>query len=218
MKIGIVGAGNIGTALTHLLTAKGHDVAVANSRDPETLSDLARQSGARAVTAVEAPRGAELVIVTIPEKSVMDLPDDLLDQTAPGAIVVDTGNYYAARDGRIDAIEEGTTESRWVSDRLGRPVIKAFNTIQARHLLERGTPRGTGGRIALPVAGDDAEAKATVMALIDDLGFDPVDAGALDQSWRQEPGTPVYGADRDAEGVRTALAAATPGRAPEQGA
>ncbi len=215
MKIGIVGAGNIGTALTHLLTARGHDVAVANSRDPETLADLVRLTGARAVRAAEAPANAQLVIVTIPEKNVDDLPDDLLAHTAPGAVVVDTGNYYPSRDGRIDAIEDGRTESSWVADRLGHTVIKAFNNIQAEHLLKNGTPAGTGGRIALPIAGDDAAAKALVMELVDDLGFDPVDAGGLEQSWRQQPGTPVYGTDRDADGVRTALAAAVPGRAPE---
>ena len=216
MKIGIVGAGNIGTALTHLFTARGHDVAVANSRDPETLSELARTSGARTVTAAEAPRGAELVVVTIPEKSVPDLPDDLLAHTAPGAIVVDTGNYYPQqRDGRIDAIEDGQTESAWVAAQLGRPVIKAFNNIQAEHLLKNGVPAGSPGRIALPVAGDDPAAKATVIALIDDIGFDAVDAGTLGDSWRQQPGTAVYGTDLDADGVRTALASVVPGRAPE---
>jgi 8-hydroxy-5-deazaflavin:NADPH oxidoreductase len=216
VKIGIVGAGNIGTALTHLFTARGHDVAVANSRDPETLADLVRLTGARAVRAAEAPAGAQLVIITIPEKNVVDLPDDLLAHTAPGAVVVDTGNYYPqGRDGRIDAIEDGRTESGWVADQLGHTVIKAFNNIQAEHLLKNGTPAGTGGRIALPIAGDDAAAKALVMELVDDIGFDPVDAGGLDQSWRQQPGTAVYATDLDAEGVRTALAAAVPGRSPE---
>ena len=216
MKIGIVGAGNIGGALTRRLTALGHDVAVANSRDPQTLDDLVRETGVRAVTAAEAPRGANLVIVTIPQKSVPDLPADLLAQTAPGAVVVDTGNYYPqGRDGRIDAIEDGQPESRWVEQHLGHAVIKAFNNIQAPHLQAYGTPAGSAGRIALPVAGDDAAAKATVLALVEELGFDAVDAGGLDQSWRQQPGTPVYGTDGDAEGVRTALAAATPGRAPE---
>ena len=216
MKIGIVGAGNIGTALTHVLTALGHDVAVANSRDPETLGELVRQTGARAVTAAEAPRGAQLVVVTVPQKNVPDLPADLLASVAPDAVVVDTGNYYPQqRDGRIDAIEDGEPESRWTEKLLGHAVVKAFNNIQAPHLLAHGTPAGTGGRIALPIAGDQADAKATVMALVDQMGFDPVDAGSIAQSWRQQPGTPVYGTDKNAEGVRVALAAATPGRAPE---
>jgi predicted dinucleotide-binding enzyme len=208
MRIGIIGAGNIGTALTRRLRQLGHEVTVANSRDPETLADLVRETGARAATAAEAPRGAELVVVTIPEKAVPELPAGLFDEAAPGAVVVDTGNYYPGRDGRIDAIEDGTTESRWVAQQLGRPVVKAFNTIQAAHLEGHGRPPGSPGRIGLPVAGDDAAAKRIVLDLVDALGFDPVDAGGLDDSWRQQPGTPVYGADRDAEGTRTALAAA----------
>jgi hypothetical protein len=130
--------------------------------------------------------------------------------------VIDTGNYYPReRDGRIDGIEAGMTESRWVEQQLGRPVIKAFNNIYAQHLLERGRPAGAPGRIALPVAGDDQHAKETVMRLVDQLGFDPIDAGGLDESWRQQPGTPVYAADFDAEGVRRALAQASKERAPK---
>src|SRR5207247_10963178 len=130
--------------------------------------------------------------------------------------VVDTGNYDTQqRDGRIDGIEEGTTESRWVSKQLGRPVLKAFNNIYAEHLLKKGQPAGTPGRIALPVAGDDERAKAIVLKLVDELGFDGVDAGGLDESWRQQPGTPVYAADFDAEGRREGLANASKGRTPE---
>lgn len=215
MRIGIIGAGNIGATLTRRLAALGHDVAVANSRGPETLAGLAEETGARAVGVAEAADGAEVVIVAIPEARIPDLPPGVVDGAAPGAIVVDTGNYYPKRDGRIAPIEDGTTESRWVSEQLGRPVIKAFNTIQAAHLLEEGRPAGTPGRIALPVAGDDPDAKAVVMRLVDELGFDPVDAGGIDESWRQQPGTPVYAADRDAEGVRAGLAAASPERTAE---
>ncbi len=103
-------------------------------------------------------------------------------------------------------------ESRWVSNQLGRPVIKAFNNIQAQHLRDMGEPKGTRGRISLPVSGDDQAAKAVVLQLVDDLGFDPVDAGGLDESWRQQPGTPVYAADLDLEGVREALTRASPKR------
>jgi predicted dinucleotide-binding enzyme len=128
-------------------------------------------------------------------------------------VVVDTGNYYPQqRDGRIDEIEDGTTESRWVSRQLGRPVVKVFNNIYARHLLERGRRSGDPKRIALPVAGDDPRAKEIVMRLLDQLGFDGVDAGGLDESWRQQPGTPVYGTDLEAEGVRKALKEARPER------
>src|SRR5581483_9226099 len=128
----------------------------------------------------------------------------------------DTGNYYPRqRDGRIAAIKAGLAESAWVAQQLGRPVIKAFNNIYAQHLLERGQPARTPGRIALPVAGDEAAAKAVVLRLVDELGFDGVDAGGLDESWRQQPGTPVYTADLDAEGVRRALAAASRERTPQ---
>ena len=211
MQIGILGAGNIGATLTRRLTALGHQVAVANSRGPETLSELAAETGATAVGAGEVANGADLVIVTIPQKAIPLLPDGILD-AAPGAPIVDTGNYYPARDGHIDAIESGVAESRWVSEQLGRPVVKAFNTIVAQHLLELGKTSGSPDRIALPVAGDDPAAKRTVMELVDALGFDPVDAGTIDGSWRQQPGTPVYGADLTAADAVRALAEAEPRR------
>jgi predicted dinucleotide-binding enzyme len=216
MKIGIIGAGQIGSTLTRRLTGLGHQVLVANSRGPETLSDLAAETGATAVSVPEAVRGADLVVVTIPEKNIPSLPAGLFADTPEDVVVVDTGNYYPRqRDGRIEAIEAGLPESRWVAQQLGRRVVKAFNNIYARHLLELGRPKGAAGRIALPVAGDDAAAKAIVLKLVDELGFDGVDAGGLDESWRQQPGTPVYAKDFDAEGVRGALSEAKKDRTPE---
>ncbi len=216
MKIGIVGAGQIGGTLTRRFTALGHEVFVANSRGPETLSALAAETGATAVSVREAVRGVDLVVVTIPEKNIPNLPAGLFAGTEEWVVVVDTGNYYPRqRDGRIEAIEAGMPESRWVEQQLSRPVVKAFNNIYARHLLELGRPAGTPGRIALPVAGDNEAAKAIVLRLIDELGFDGVDAGGLDESWRQQPNTPVYTKDFDAAGVRRAVAAATRDRAPE---
>jgi predicted dinucleotide-binding enzyme len=206
MKIGIIGAGHIGGTLARRLAALGHDVSLANSRGPETLAGLTKEIGARAVTVEEAARAGAVVIVSIPMKSVPKLPRNLFEGVPADVVVVDTGNYYPEqRDGRIDPIESGVTESRWVADQLGRPVVKAFNNIYAKHLLERGKPRGAPGRIALPVAGDDPRAREVVIRLLDELGFDGVDAGTLDQSWRQQPGTPVYGTDRDAAGVRRGL-------------
>ena len=216
MKIGIIGAGNIGGTLTRRLSALGHDVSVANSRGPETLTELAAETGATAVPVTEAADGAELIVVTIPQRNVSDPPAGLFGRAAEGAVVVDTGNYYPReRDGRIDPIEEGTPESRWVEGKLGRPVVKAFNNIYAQHLLESGRPAGAPDRIALPVAGDDDAAKSTVMQLIEELGFDAVDAGGLDTSWRQQPGTPVYTKDLDADGLRRALADAGRERTPQ---
>jgi 8-hydroxy-5-deazaflavin:NADPH oxidoreductase len=215
MKIGIIGAGNIGGTLARRLTALGHKVCVANSRGPQTLARLAKETGATAVTVADAPRGAELVIVSIPEKNIPSLPASLFTGTPADVVVIDTGNYYPQqRDGRIDAIEAGTAESRWVAQQLGRPVVKAFNNIYAQHLHDLGKPAGTPGRIALPIAGDDA-AKDIVLRLIDELGFDGVDSGVLDESWRQQPGTPVYGTDLDAAGVRRALSEANRERTPE---
>jgi hypothetical protein len=216
MKIGIIGAGQIGGTLTRRLTQLGHEVYVANSRGPASLADLARQTGAKPVSVREAARAGEVVVVTIPEGKIRDLPKDLFAGVPDDVVVIDTGNYYPReRDGRIGEIEAGMTESRWVANQLGRPVVKAFNNIYAKHLLERGSPAGSPGRIALPVAGDDKHAKETVMRLIDELGFDAVDAGGLDESWRQQPGTPVYATDFDAEGVRRALAQASKERKPK---
>jgi predicted dinucleotide-binding enzyme len=216
MKIGIIGAGQIGSTLTRRLTALGHEVFVANSRGPATLADLAKETGAKAVSAGEAAHSGEVVVITIPEAKVRDLPKNLFNGVGNDVVIIDTGNYYPReRDGRIDEIEAGTTESRWVEHQLGRPVIKAFNNIYAKHLLELGRPSGSSGRIALPVAGDDAKAKGIVLRLVDELGFDGVDAGVLDVSWRQQPGTPVYATDLDADGVRRALAAATSTRTPQ---
>ena len=215
MKIGIIGAGNIGGTLTRRLRELGHEVYVANSRGPHTLRDLERETGAKAVTAEEAARSGEIVVVAIPEGAVPRLPKGLFDGVPEDVAVVDTGNYYPTRDGEIRGIEQGMPESVWVSRMLGRPVIKAFNTIPARSLATKGKPHGTPGRVAIPVAGDDPRAKKKVMALIDELGFDPIDAGPLAESWRQQPGSPVYVQDFDAERAREALARATPERKPE---
>ncbi|MFC9844759.1 NADPH-dependent F420 reductase [Streptomyces sp. NPDC060223] len=214
MKIGIIGAGNIGGNLTRRLTTLGHDVSVANSRGPETLAALAEETGATAVKVEDAARGAEIVVITIPVKAVPDLPSGLLDEAADGVTVIDTGNYYPQqRDGRIAAIEDdGLTESRWTAQQIGHPVIKAFNGIYAQNLLDLPRPAGAADRIALPVAGDDETAKRVVRALIDELGFDTVDAGGLDDSWRQQPGTPVYGLAEDTAAVTKALADASPER------
>ncbi|MEU8584286.1 NADPH-dependent F420 reductase [Streptomyces abikoensis] len=213
MKIGIIGAGNIGGNLTRRLTALGHEVSVANSRGPHTLTELAEETGATPVTVTEAARGAEVVVVTVPLKAVPDLPSGLFDGAAEGFAVIDTNNYYPKeRDGLIAAIEDGLTESRWVERQLGHPVIKAFNGTYAQDILDAPRPEGDPERLALPVAGDDEAAKRTVRALIGELGFDTVDAGGIDDSWRQQPDTPVYGLRAGVEAVTKALAEASPER------
>jgi len=154
---------------------------------------LAAEIGATPVSVVDAAQAGEIVILAIPTKAVADLPRGLFANVPGSVVVVDTGNYYPElRDGRIDAIDRGMLDSQWVAQQLGRPVIKAFNNIYAKSLLEKGVPKGTTGRIALSVAGDPSDARSAVLRLVDDLGFDPVDGGGLDDSWRQQPGTPAY--------------------------
>ncbi|KQQ40069.1 NADP oxidoreductase [Duganella sp. Leaf126] len=204
MNIGIIGAGHIGSALATRLVSLGHSVSIANSRGPDTLKDVARDTGARPVTAEEAARHGEIVVVTIPLKNIPKLPKDLFADVAADVPVIDTSNYYPIlRDGHMPELEHGDlTESEWVQQHLGRPVIKVFNNIFAEHIKTKGLPKGTAGRIALPVSGDDSAAKQKVMALVDELGFDPVDNGTLHESWRQQPGTPGYGADLSADKLR----------------
>jgi predicted dinucleotide-binding enzyme len=215
MKIGIIGAGHIGGTLTRRLAELGHDVVVANSRGPETLQDLARTTGATAVDVSAAAQDRELVVVTIPLKAVPDLPQGLLDGAAPNVAVVDTCNYYPQRDGRIAEIEGGETESEWVARQIGHTVVKAFNNIAAQHLAEHGREAEDPARFALPVAGDDLTAKSTVVQLIEDLGFDAVDAGPLSESWRQQPGTAAYGTDLKREDLERAIREQQPGRPAE---
>lgn len=214
MKIAIIGAGNIGGNLARRLTTLGYEVSIANSRGPQTLEELAAETGATPKKAAEVARGAELVIVTIPQKNIPELPAGILDESTPNAVIVDTGNYYPSRDGYIEQIEAGLPESRWVEQHLKRPIIKAFNGISAKNLLERGLPAGTPGRLALPVAGDDPHAKAVALQLIEALGFDAIDAGGLDESWRQQPGTPSYREHNEAS-LRQALSEASPERSAE---
>jgi len=216
MRIGIIGAGDMGRTLARHLVRLGHDVSIANSRGPESLIPLATEIGAAPVSAVDAANAADIVILAIPTKAILDLPQTLFANVPSRVVVIDIGNYHPQlRDGRIDAIESGMLDSQWVAQRIGRPVIKAFNSILATSLLEKGVPKGMDGRIALPVAGDRLEAKAAVLRLVDDLGFDPVDAGDLDNSWRQQPGTPAYCRDLDAAALRRALAEADRSRIAE---
>ena len=208
MNIGIIGAGHIGSALAVRLGQLGHSVFIANSRGPETLGDVARRTGAKPVTARDAARHGEIIVVTIPLKNIPDLPKGLFSGVAADVPVIDTSNYYPLlRDGHVPELETGDlTESEWVQQHLGRPVVKVFNNIYADHLRHKGLPAGTPGRIALPLAGDDAASKQKVMRLVEELGFDAVDDGSLHDSWRQQPGTPSYGADLPAEKLREHLA------------
>lgn len=207
MKIGIIGAGQIGATLARKFAAIGHQVKIANSRGPGTLVDVASQTGAIAMETIDVVRDVDVVVIAIPEVNIEQLPKDLFDDTPPNTIVIDTGNYFPTLHGRrIDDIESGLTESNWVSQQIGRPVIKVFNSISAPSLAVEG--RDPSQRIALPIAGDDSRAKATVVDLVEAIGFDAIDAGGLDESWRQQPGTPAFCADLEIARLRTALGSA----------
>ena len=216
MRVGVIGAGSMGGILARHLAKLGHQVSIANSRGPESLTALAAEIGATPVSVIDAATAGEFVIIAIPTKAVADLPRALFANVPSSVIVIDIGNYHPElRDGRIDAIDRGMLDSQWVAQQIGRPVMKAFNNIFAKSLLEKGVPRGTKGRIALSVAGDSLDAKAAVLRLVDDLGFDPVDGGDLDNSWRQQPGTPAYCQDLEATALRRALTEADRSRIAE---
>ena len=206
--LGFVGAGHIGSQLARLAVANGYDVVLSNSRGPDTLKDLVAELGphARAATPVEAATAADIVVVTVPLKSYRSVPVDPLK----GKIVIDTNNYYPQRDGRIPELDnESTTTAELLQAHLPESrVVKAFNHIYAAELTMHGQPAGARNRRALAIAGDDAAAKATVARLIDQFGFDVVDAGPLAEGWRIQRDTPGYGPRRTADELRRDLAAA----------
>lgn len=216
MKIGIIGAGSIGATLARKFSAAGHQVSLANSRGPESIRKIAKEANATAATLADVARGADVLVVSIPERAIPQLPKDLFANLPSHAVVIDTGNYYPGmRDEPVAAIEGGMPESQWVAAQLRRPVVKAFNSILAHSLATKGQAAGSPGRIALPVAGDDADAKKIVIGLVEDAGFEGVDAGMLDESWRQQPGTPAYCTDiAGSVALKDALARAVKDKAP----
>ena len=206
--IGLIGAGHIGSQLARLAVAHDYNVVISNSRGPETLSGLVAELGpkARAATALEAATAGDIVVVTVPLKNYRSVPVEPLK----GKVVIDTNNYYPQRDGHIPELDdESTTTAELLQAHLPTSkVVKAFNHIYAAELTTHGQPAGTRNRRALVIAGDDREAKATVTRLIDQFGFDVVDAGALKEGWRIQRDTPGYGPRRTAEELRKDLAAA----------
>ena len=205
MKIGFIGVGNIGGCLARKLKDAGHGALLANSRTPESLADLAAELGATAGTLADIVGQAGVVILSVPMKAILQMPEKLFAGARHDLIIVDTGNYYPMRDGVIEALENGAVESRWVEQRLGRPIVKAFNSISADSLAHGSRPKGSPERFALPVTGDESRAKDVVVGLIDEIGFDGLDAGGLDESWRQQPGSPAYCTNLEAGRLRAVL-------------
>jgi 8-hydroxy-5-deazaflavin:NADPH oxidoreductase len=206
--IGLIGAGNIGSQIARLAVKNGHDVVISNSRGPETLAPLVAELGphARAATVAEAAKAGDVVVVTIPLKHYRTVPVEPL----AGKVVIDTNNYYPQRDGQIPELDnESTTTAELLQAHLPTSnVVKAFNHIYAAQITTDGRPAGTKDRRGLVIAGDDAGAKATVARLLDEFGFDAVDAGPLKEGWRIQRDTPGYGPRRTADQLRTDLASA----------
>ena len=206
--IGLIGAGHIGSQVARLAVANGYRVVISNSRGPETLAALVAELGpnARAATSTDAAKAGDIVVVTVPLKNYRDVPVEPL----AGKIVIDTNNYYPQRDGHIPELDnESTTTAELLQAHLpASKVVKAFNHIYAAQLTTDGKPAGSKDRRGLVIAGDDAAAKSTVTHLLDQFGFDTVDAGPLKEGWRIQRDTPGYGPRRTAAELRNDLAAA----------
>lgn len=195
MNIGIIGAGLIGKTLAKKFRAAGHHVTLADAKGVAAIQEVAQQAGAQAVELAAVGQDVEVLLVSIPFGAIPDLAATLRGKLAEDVVLVETTNYWPHRDNRIAAIEQGAVNSVWVQEQFGRPVVKAFSNINAYSLTVEGQPQGSAGRIALAVASDDARAKQVVLGLVNDAGFDALNAGSLAGSWRQQPGSPAYCTD-----------------------
>ena len=215
MKIGIMGVGYIGKTLVQKLSEAGHDVKVANSRGPETIGADVLAFGGRAVSAVDAVADVDALIISIPLNRIPQIAP-LLAQVPTDTVVIDTSNYYPARDNRIAAIEAGQVESLWVAEQWGRPIAKAWNAIGSDSFAKKGKPVGRPDRIAIPVAADRETDRRVALTLVEATGFDAFYSGTLAESWRQQPGAPAYCTDLPREEMSAALAAAEAARLPKR--
>lgn len=215
MKIGILGAGSIGATVARKLSGAGHEVKVANSRGPETIDPDIGAAGARAVEASEVVTDVDVLVISIPLSRIPEIRP-LIARLPADAVIVDTSNYYPHRDGSIQAIDDGQVESVWVIEHLGRPIAKAWNAIPAESFGNNGKETGDPERIAIPVAADRDSDKQVAMALVEETGFDAVDAGSLADSWRQQPGAPSYCTNLTHQELPYALSAADKVRLPQR--
>ena len=204
MKIGIIGVGAIGGTIARKLANTGHDIKVANSRGKESVKDFTEEIGAIPSDLREISQDIEILIISIPFDAFNTLPECLFENLSEDTVIVDTGNYYPEiRDSKIEGLGNGETESIWVSKKIKRPVIKAFNTLLAYSLSELGCEKGTEGRLAMQVAGDDVSHKKIVMDLIDQCGFDAYDVGGLEESWQMQPCSAGYCCDYTSEELQS---------------
>ncbi|WP_099363259.1 NADPH-dependent F420 reductase [Fredinandcohnia onubensis] len=211
MRFGIIGAGAIGTIIAKKLGENGHDVKIADAREIERLEG--KEIVGTPVNVEDVIENIDILIISIPLHVIPSLRN-IVDKAGEDIIIVDTSNYYPFRDNKIEEIENGMVESVWVSNQLGRPIIKAFSNLLAYTLENKGTPEGTSGRIAMAIAGNDQKQKQKIMELVNQLGFDTVDSGSLSDSWRQQPGTPAYCTELTKEALMEALKKADKEQAP----
>lgn len=216
LHIGVIGAGQIGATLIRQFTAADHHVKFTNASGVAKHKALADETKAKAAELSDVIKDIDVLIVSIPFIAVPDLAKSIANKIDKNTVIIDTTNYYPIRDGKIEAIENGMPESIWVANQLKHPVVKVYNSILAGSLAKEGKPFKTPGRIALPVSGDDAYAKAIASRLVHSSGFDAFDAGDLEQSWRQQPGSPVYCTDLTTKEIRTLIATGNRESLPEK--
>lgn len=211
MKFGIIGAGTIGSIISKKLVKNGHEVKIADARGIEHLEG--KELAGTPVPIEDVITNIEILIISLPLTALPSIRN-IIEQVGEEVIVVDTSNYYPSRDQKIAEIENGMVESDWVSNQLGKPIIKAFNNLLAYTLENEGTPEGTSGRIAMAIAGNDVSQKQIIMDVVNQLGFDTVDNGSLSDSWRQQPGTPAYCTELTKEELTKVLEKANKEKAP----
>jgi 8-hydroxy-5-deazaflavin:NADPH oxidoreductase len=216
MKIGIIGAGEIGGTLARQYAKAGHVVKIANSGGVEKLKTLSLETGISAVALPDVVTDVDVLVVSIPLFRILEFPLHLFRNIRANTAIIDTCNYYPIRDGIIKEIEEGMPESVWLSNQIQQPVIKAYNSILYRSLVHSGLTQNSTSRLALPIAGDNKQSKDAVSILINDSGFDSFDYGLLQDSWKQQPGSPVYCTDLTLPQLKTSIKKATKELLPER--
>jgi predicted dinucleotide-binding enzyme len=202
MRFGFIGAGPMALNIAKKLAKNGHDIKIADARGIERLEG--KELAGKPVSVEEVITDIDVLIVSIPFNALPSIRS-VIEQVGEEVVIVDTSNYYSVRDNNIEEIKNGMVESVWVSQQLGRPIIKAFNNLLAYTLEYKGTPEGTSERLAIAIAGDNQSHKQIIMNVVNEVGFDPLDGGSLGESWRQQPGTPGYCTELTKEELTAAM-------------